>query len=49
MKTNKISVKEIRNKPVNPLIKQTKTIKFEHSMCKLTRINEYQILEHLKK
>jgi hypothetical protein len=49
MKGRKISNKDLKQIPVNPLIRQTKELKTKFSFCKLERINDFVILEHLKK
>jgi hypothetical protein len=49
MKPRKISSKEMRAKPVNKLIKIQKKLNIEYLFCDVKKINNYEIIDHLKK
>lgn len=49
MNQTKISSKSIRQKPVNKLIKQTSKVLLTYKNFKLSSINIYQVIEHMKK
>ena len=45
----KLHSNDIKRLPINKLIKQTSKADIKYSYCEITKINEYEIVEYLKR